>query len=108
MEATIDSTDMLKDLGADGCVRKHCQLKGLLPVLANVIRLAKDSFSPAPRISLSLSVEPDGGPERLVVDFKVMCSVDEAAAAYDAFLPRWIASATRGERANVILVYTVA
>jgi hypothetical protein len=108
MEATIDSTDLLTDLSADGCVRAHCQVQGLIPALTNVIRLAKECFSPTPRISLSLSVDPDGGPERLVIDVKIRCSVDEAVAAYDSFLPRWIASATRGDREKVVLVYSVA
>ena len=108
MEATIESTDVLQDLGADGSVREHCRIQGLLPALASTILLARDCFSPEPHISLSLSVDPDGGPERLVIDVKVRCSVDDAVAAYDRFLPRWIASAAVSDRDKIIVVYAVA
>jgi hypothetical protein len=108
MESTVDSADLLTDLSADSCVREHCQVEGLIPALTNVIRLAKECFRPTPRISLSLIVDPDGGPERLVIDVEAKCSVDEAVAAYDSFLPRWIASATRGDREKIVLVYSVA
>jgi hypothetical protein len=108
MEATIESTDLLHDLGADGSVREHCRIQALLPALAAAVRLARDCFRPEPRILLSLSVDPEGGPARLIIDVQVRCSVDAAVAAYDSFLPRWIASATRPDREKVILVYAVA
>src|SRR5438309_8992907 len=108
MQATIESADLLGDLGADASIREHCRVHGLVPALSSAVRLARDCFSPEPRISLSLSADPDGGPQRLVIDVKVRCSVDEAVAAYDCFLPRWIASAPRGGREKIVVVYAAA
>jgi hypothetical protein len=108
MEATIASPELLNDLGAGRSIREHCAIHGLIPALATGVVLARSCFSPKPRISLSLSVDPDGGPERLIVDIKVACSVDEAVAAYDRFLPRWIAGAARGDREKIVVVYGVA
>ncbi len=108
MEATIENAGMLQHLGVDSNVREFCRIHGLLAALANAIQLARDCFSPHPCISLSLSPDPDGGPDRLVIDVKVRCSVDDAVAAYDGFLPRWIASAARGDREKIVVVYSVA
>lgn len=108
MEATIENAGMLQHLGVDSNVREFCRIHGLLAALANAIQLARDCFSPHPCISLSLSPDPDGGPDRLVINVKVRCSVDDAVAAYDGFLPRWIASAARGDREKIVVVYSVA
>ncbi len=108
MEATLENRDILHDLGAVTNVREFCTTHNLLAALANARRLVRDCFSPQARISLSLSADPDGGPERLVIDVKDQCSVDEAVAAYDCFLPRWIASVARGDREKIVVVYAVA
>ena len=108
-EASLSESDWLASYtDAPEVVQLFCESRGVpLESIKAAIDLVPETF-PAPRkVWLSLSEDPDGEDEKLVVGLTLAAGIEEAVAGYDRFVTRWISAFPWETRKHVCLSYTI-
>lgn len=91
----------------NGEVAEFCQKNKILDDVKNTITLVMRSFPKTKSIKLEMIEDRDEDSERVAITTKVQSSVDDAFAAYQLFLKKWVIVTSYAASRKIWLSYSV-